>query len=68
DLEEAATKVKMGPERKRLQSAEDKRMTACHEAGHALVASFLDKMDPVHRISIVARGLSLGHTMFPPTK
>jgi len=66
DLEEAATKVKMGPERKRMQSEEEKSMTAYHEAGHALVATHLDKIDPVHRISIVARGLSLGHTMFPP--
>lgn len=66
DLEEAALKVKLGPERKRLQSEEDRKMTAYHEAGHALVARFLPHMDPVHRISIVARGMSLGHTMFPP--
>ncbi|MCG2685862.1 AAA family ATPase, partial [Candidatus Parcubacteria bacterium] len=66
DLEEAATKVKLGPQRKRLQSDEDKKMVAYHEAGHALVSSQLPLMDPVHRISIVARGLSLGHTMIPP--
>lgn len=66
DLEEAATKVKLGPERKKLQSDEEKKMVAYHEAGHALVAVNLPNMDPVHRISIVARGLSLGHTMFPP--
>ena len=68
DLEEAATKVKLGPEKKRLQSDEDKRMTAYHEAGHALVSWQMPHMDPVHRISIVSRGLSLGHTMMEPTE
>lgn len=66
DLEEAATKVKLGPERKRLQREEDKRLTAYHEAGHAIVASNLPEIDPVHRVSIVARGLALGFTMIPP--
>ncbi len=66
DIEEAATKVKLGPAKKRLQSDEDKRITACHEAGHAVVTHNLSKMDPVHRISIVARGMSLGHTLIPP--
>ncbi len=66
DIEEAATKVKLGPARKRLQSKEDRTITAAHEAGHAIVTHFLPKMDPVHRISIVARGMSLGHTLIPP--
>jgi len=66
DLEEAATKVKLGPEKKRLQTEEDRRMTAYHEAGHALVSWFMPGMDPVHRISIVSRGISLGHTMMEP--
>ena len=66
DLEEAATKVKLGPEKKRLQSDEDKKMTAYHEAGHALVSWFMPHMDPIHRISIVSRGFSLGHTMMEP--
>lgn len=66
DTEEAATKVKLGPAKKRLQSEEDKRITAYHEAGHAIVTHFLPNMDPVHRISIVARGMSLGHTLIPP--
>lgn len=66
DIEEAATKVKMGPARKRLQSEEDRKITAYHEAGHAIVTRNLPKMDPVHRISIVARGMSLGHTLIPP--
>jgi len=66
DIEEAATKVKLGPAKKRLQSEEDKKITAYHEAGHAIVTHSLPKMDPVHRISIVARGASLGHTLIPP--
>ena len=66
DLEEAATKVKLGPEKKRLQSDEDRRMTAYHEAGHALVAWEMPRVDPIHRISIVSRGMSLGHTMTEP--
>ena len=68
DLEEAATKVKLGPEKKRLQTDEDKKMTAYHEAGHALVSWFMPNMDPVHRISIVSRGMSLGHTMMEPSE
>ncbi|MBI3887969.1 cell division protein FtsH, partial [Candidatus Microgenomates bacterium] len=67
DLEEAATKVKMGPQKKRIQSDLDKKITAYHEAGHALVTHELPHMDPVHRISIVSRGMSLGHTLIPPT-
>ncbi|MDO8340914.1 MAG: ATP-dependent zinc metalloprotease FtsH [Candidatus Woesebacteria bacterium] len=66
DVEEAATKVKLGPAKKRLQSKEDKKITAYHEAGHAIVTNFTPGMDPVHRISIVARGMSLGHTLIPP--
>ena len=66
DIEEAATKVKLGPAKKKLQSDEDRKITAYHEAGHAIVTHNLPKMDPVHRISIVARGMSLGHTLIPP--
>src|SRR4030066_1487618 len=66
DIEEAATKVKLGPAKKRLQSEEDRKITAYHEAGHAIATHFLPKMDPVHRISIVARGMSLGHTLIRP--
>jgi len=68
DLEEAALKVKLGPEKKRLQSEEDRKMTAYHEAGHAVVAYNLPHMDPVHRVSIVARGLALGFVLTPPSK
>ncbi|OGK56758.1 cell division protein FtsH [Candidatus Roizmanbacteria bacterium RIFCSPLOWO2_02_FULL_38_10] len=66
DLEEAATKVKLGPEKKRLQSDRDKKITAYHEAGHAIVTHFQPNTDPVHRISIVSRGMSLGFTLIPP--
>lgn len=66
DLEEAATRVKLGPEKKRLQSDQDRRMTAYHEAGHALVGWQMPHIDPIHRISIVSRGMSLGHTMTEP--
>ncbi|HZJ18452.1 MAG TPA: ATP-dependent zinc metalloprotease FtsH [Patescibacteria group bacterium] len=68
DLEEAATKVKLGPEKRRLQSDEDRKMTAYHEAGHALVSWHMPHMDPIHRISIVSRGMSLGHTMMEPVE
>ncbi|HSA83943.1 MAG TPA: cell division protein FtsH, partial [Patescibacteria group bacterium] len=63
DLEESATRVKLGPEKKRLQTDLDRKMTAYHEAGHALVAWEMPHVDPIHRISIVSRGMSLGHTM-----
>lgn len=68
DLEEAATKVKLGPEKKRLQSDMDRKMTAYHEAGHAIVTHMLPHLDPVHRISIISRGMALGFTLIPPTK
>jgi len=67
DVEEAATKVKLGPAKRRLQTDEDRQITAYHEAGHALTAHFLPKTDPVQRISIVARGMSLGHTEISST-
>src|SRR3989344_9062175 len=66
DLEEAALKVKLGPEKKLKQTQDDLKMTAYHEGGHAVVTYYLPKMDPVHRISIVSRGGSLGHTLIPP--
>ncbi len=67
DIEEAATKVKLGPQKKRVQSEEDRKMTAYHEMGHAIVSWAQPGMDPVHRISIVSRGMTLGHTLIPPT-
>ncbi|MFZ2199872.1 MAG: ATP-dependent zinc metalloprotease FtsH, partial [Microgenomates group bacterium] len=66
DIEEAATKVKMGPSKKRIQSDDDRKMTAYHEAGHAIATHFLSHTDPVHRISIISRGRALGFTMIPP--
>lgn len=66
DVEEAALKVKLGPEKKRLQSEDDRRMTAYHEGGHALVNHLIKGLDPVHRVSIVSRGAALGFTMTPP--
>ena len=68
DLDEASLKVTIGSERKTLQSDEEKRMTAYHEAGHALVAVNVKDMDPVQRVSIVARGQTLGHTDLPPER
>ncbi|MFH2019225.1 MAG: ATP-dependent zinc metalloprotease FtsH [bacterium] len=66
DIEESATKVKLGPEKKRMQSEHDREMTAYHEAGHAIATHFLTTTDPVHRISIVSRGQALGFTLIPP--
>ncbi len=68
DIEEAATKVKLGPEKRRLQTDLDKKLTAYHEAGHAIVSHFMPHTDPVHRISIVSRGMALGYTLIPPAK
>ncbi len=63
ELEESIDRVIAGPERKsRRISTKEKEITAYHEAGHALVAKMLPNADPVHKISIVARGMSLGHT------
>ncbi len=67
DMEEAAEKVVAGPERKnRRISEEEKRIIAYHEAGHALVAHLIPECDPVHKISVVSRGLALGYTMSLP--
>ncbi len=69
ELEESIDRVIAGPERKsRKISAKEKEITAYHEAGHALVAWLLPNADPVHKISIVARGMSLGHTRQLPTE
>lgn len=68
DINEASLKVKLGPAKKRIQTEEDKKITAYHEAGHAIVTHDLTHMDPVSRISIVARGVSLGHTLIPPAQ
>ena len=67
DLEESVERVIAGPERKsRLISDEEKRILAYHEAGHALAQQMLPNCDPIHKVSIVARGLSLGYTIALP--
>ncbi|NMC36562.1 ATP-dependent zinc metalloprotease FtsH [Candidatus Beckwithbacteria bacterium] len=68
DIEEAATKVKLGPQKRRLQSDEEKRMTAYHEAGHAVCAFYMKYTDPVHRVSIISRSMTLGQTEVPPER
>ena len=68
DLDEASLKVTIGSERKTLQSDDEKKMTAYHEAGHAIVAANVKEMDAVQRVSIVARGQTLGHTDLPPER
>ncbi|MFP4429267.1 MAG: ATP-dependent zinc metalloprotease FtsH [Desulfovermiculus sp.] len=67
DLEEAKDKVMMGKERRSVILSEDeKKTTAYHEGGHALVANLLPKADPVHKVSIIPRGQALGVTMQLP--
>ena len=67
DIDDASLKVKLGAEKKRSQSDEDKLMTAYHEAGHAIV-NYIEKLDPVSKISIISRGSALGFTLIPPQK
>lgn len=67
DLEEAKDKVMMGAERRSLViSKEEKKNTAFHEAGHALVARFLPGTDPIHKVTIIPRGRALGLTQQLP--
>jgi cell division protease FtsH len=67
DLEEAIERVIAGPERKsRLISEEEKRIVAYHEAGHAVVMNALPQADPVHKVSIIARGMAGGYTLALP--
>lgn len=69
DLEESIERVIAGPERKsRLISEEEKRIVAFHEAGHAVVMNALPEADPVHKVSIIARGMAGGFTMALPTE
>jgi cell division protease FtsH len=69
ELEEAIDRVVAGPARKsRLISEREKAITAYHEVGHALVARMLPNTDPVHKVSIVARGQAGGFTMLLPTE
>ncbi|MBU3646122.1 MAG: ATP-dependent metallopeptidase FtsH/Yme1/Tma family protein [Candidatus Nanopelagicaceae bacterium] len=67
DVDEAIDRVMAGPQRKsRLMSEEERRVTAYHEGGHALVAHALPHTDPVHKITIMPRGHALGYTMVLP--
>ncbi len=65
EFEEAVDRVILGPERKsRVMSELEKKVTAYHEGGHTIVAHFLKNHDPVHKVTIVSRGMSGGHTRF----
>ena len=67
ELEEAIDRVIAGPERRtRLISDREKKITAYHESGHALVAYLLPNADPVHKISVIPRGRALGYTLTLP--
>ncbi|RME15384.1 MAG: cell division protein FtsH, partial [Bdellovibrio sp.] len=67
DFEKAKDKVMMGSERKSMViSEEDKKVTAYHEAGHTLVGKLLPGMDPIHKVSIIPRGMALGVTQTLP--
>ena len=67
DFEDAKDKIMMGAERKSMVMTEDeKRLTAYHEAGHAIVGLKVTEHDPVHKVSIIPRGRALGVTMFLP--
>ncbi|MBN1658733.1 MAG: ATP-dependent zinc metalloprotease FtsH [Anaerolineae bacterium] len=69
EFQEAIERVIAGPERKsRLITDEEKEILAYHEAGHALVQSQMEHCDPVHKVSIVARGMNLGYTMALPER
>jgi cell division protease FtsH len=69
DFERAKDKVMMGTERKSMViSDEDKKITAYHEAGHTLVGKKLDGLDPIHKVSIIPRGMALGITQTLPEK
>jgi cell division protease FtsH len=69
EASEAAEKVLLGPERKsKVFSEEEKKITAYHESGHAIVAQALEHADPVHKISIISRGMAMGYTWNLPTE
>jgi cell division protease FtsH len=68
DIEESATKVMIGPAKKRPKSEKQKKLVAYHEAGHAVAAYYLKDTDKIHRISIVSRGFTGGVTMYLPNE
>lgn len=67
EIEESIDRVMAGPERKsKVISTEEKKITAYHESGHALLALLVPEADPLHKVSILPRGLALGYTITPP--
>ncbi|MDQ3849159.1 MAG: ATP-dependent zinc metalloprotease FtsH, partial [Actinomycetota bacterium] len=69
ELEEGIMRVIAGPEKKtRVMSEKERRITAYHEMGHAIVGHFLEHADPVHKISVIGRGQALGYTISMPTE
>jgi cell division protease FtsH len=67
ELEEGIMRVIAGPEKKtRVMSSKERRITAYHEMGHAIVGHFLEHSDPVHKISVISRGQALGYTISMP--
>ena len=67
DFEQAKDKVLMGAERRSVMlTPDEKRTTAYHEAGHAVLAALLEKADPLHKVSIIPRGMAMGVTMLLP--
>ena len=69
EVEEASEKVSMGPERRsHIVSEKDRKLTAYHESGHAIVAHLLPHANPVHKVTIIPRGAAGGYTMMLPTE
>jgi cell division protease FtsH len=69
DMDDARDKISFGRERRKLMDDEDRKITAYHEAGHAIVQAVVDDGHlPVHKVTIIPRGQSLGSTMFMPKK
>jgi cell division protease FtsH len=69
ELEEGIMRVIAGPEKKtRVMSEKERRITAYHEMGHAIVGNYLEHSDPVHKISVIGRGQALGYTISMPTE
>ena len=69
DLDEARDKISFGRERKRLMDDKDKKITAYHESGHAIIQAIIDDgLMPIHKVTIIPRGQSLGSTMMLPSK
>ncbi|MDO8512991.1 MAG: ATP-dependent zinc metalloprotease FtsH [bacterium] len=69
DLDSSIEKTVLGPERKsHVMNQEEKKIAAYHEAGHAVVGRFLPNTDPIHKVSVVSRGMALGYTWSLPTE